>query len=178
MIPQSRREICPLYLRHYSPKVMRANSFLRRSRSLGSVVSESRFASAKNRSFSLSFDSRPASIKSTRTRLALVFRILAIACTCLAMRCGSETLCRTAFSILAITVILHHYAPLCTTAGARGPALHLTYSYPPVHCAAHPVIEFRVLLLRLRHQPSATRSPIARTHPLRQRNPRSDLRRA
>jgi hypothetical protein len=39
---------------------------------------------------------------------------LAIACTCLAMRLGIVTLCRTAFSDLAIPNILHHLAPQCT----------------------------------------------------------------
>jgi hypothetical protein len=39
---------------------------------------------------------------------------LAIARTCLAMRVGIVTLCRTAFSDLAISIILHHLAPQCT----------------------------------------------------------------
>ena len=76
----------------HEPKVMRASSFLSFSRSAGSGDSVRRLARAKKRSRSASLEARPASIKSTRTRLALVFSVLARALTLLATRCGSETL--------------------------------------------------------------------------------------
>lgn len=115
MLAQGRWKIIPLNLRHQAPNVMRASSFLIRRRSAGSVESDNRFASAKNLSFSDALDSRPASIKSTRTRFALVFRVFAMTRTCLARRAGRETLWRTAFSVLAMSQFytsLHHSAPL------------------------------------------------------------------
>ncbi|MGB9459953.1 MAG: hypothetical protein WCA94_03570, partial [Candidatus Acidiferrum sp.] len=111
MLTQSRREIRPLNFRHHSPKVIRASSFFKLSCSTGSLDSVSRVVKAKNRSFSASFDARPVSIKSTSTRLALVFSVLASAFTRFAIRAGIDTLCRTAFSVLAMP----HLTPLCTT---------------------------------------------------------------
>src|SRR6266851_8168988 len=98
----------------HEPKVMRASSFLSFSRSAGSGDSVRRLARAKKRCFSASLEARPASIKSTRTRLALVFSVLARALTRLATRGGSETLWRTDLSVLAMSAFytnLHQYAP-------------------------------------------------------------------
>ncbi len=77
VLAQSRRQIRPLNLRHHSPKVIRASSLFKRSRSAGSVDSVSWVVNEKNRSFSASLDARPVSIKSTSTRLALVFLVFA-----------------------------------------------------------------------------------------------------
>ena len=96
------RKIRPLDLGHHSPKVMRASSFLICCRSFESVDSERRFANAKKRCFSASLEWSPASIKSTRTRFALVFRLFARARMCLAIREGRDTLCLTTFSVVAI----------------------------------------------------------------------------
>src|SRR5258708_23442348 len=95
----------------HAPKVMRASSFLSFSRSAGSGDSVRRLASAKNRSFSASLEARPASVRSTRTRFALVFSVLARDLTLGATRVGSETLWRTDLSTLAIT---RHSTPVCT----------------------------------------------------------------
>ena len=74
---------------------MRASSSWRRLRSAGSVVSANRSVSSKKRSCWACLVCRPVSIRSTRTRLAVVWRVSARARTRLAMRDGSETLCRT-----------------------------------------------------------------------------------
>src|SRR5260370_15374269 len=121
-----------LNLRHHSPKVIRASSFFSFARSVGSADSLSRFARAKNRSFSDSLDARPASIKSTSTRLALVFSVLASAFTCFATLVGSETLCRTDFSVFPITAFyttLHHNAP--ATLGTAAPRFNQPSVLPP-----------------------------------------------
>src|SRR5260370_37022822 len=96
----------------HGQKVMGASSFLSFSRSVGSGDSVRRLASAKKRFRSASLEARPASIKSTRTRLALVFSVLARALTLLATRGGSETLWRTDLSVLAISAFytqMHHH---------------------------------------------------------------------
>src|SRR5260370_40070771 len=96
-----------------APKVMRASSFLSFSRSVGSGDSVRRLARAKKRCFSASLGARPASIKSARTRLALVFSVLARALTLLATRGGSETVWRTDLFALAISDFytkMHHNA--------------------------------------------------------------------
>jgi len=113
VLSQGPWKIGPLDFRHYSPNVICANSFLIRCRSARSLDSDRRFASAKNRSFSDSFDSRPASIRSTITRLALALRVSAIRRTRLAMGTGSDTLCRTFFPFFGISLFyttLHHSA--------------------------------------------------------------------
>ena len=92
VLAEGKWKIRPLNLGHQSPKVMRASSSLIPCRSMGSSDSAIRLASAKNRRFSASLAWMPASIKSITTRLALVFRVLAIACTCFAMRCGRDML--------------------------------------------------------------------------------------
>jgi hypothetical protein len=92
MLAEIRWKIGPPNLRHQPPNVMRANSSFKRFRSEGSDDSVSRLTSEKNRSFSASLDCRPASIKSTSTRLALVFRVLANVRTRLAIPAGIETL--------------------------------------------------------------------------------------
>src|SRR5713226_4276032 len=97
----------------HAPTVKRASSILSFSRSVGYGGSVRRLASSKKRFRSGSLEARPASIKSTRTRLALVFSVLARALTLLATRGGSETLWRTDLSVLAMKVFytrLHHNA--------------------------------------------------------------------
>jgi hypothetical protein len=84
--------VSPLDLWPQSPNVMRTSSSLNRCHSVGSSDSVSRLAGEKKRSFSTFLASMPASIKSTTTRLALVLRVLAMACTCFAMYGGSEML--------------------------------------------------------------------------------------
>src|SRR6516165_1702977 len=88
MLAKTRWKIGPPNLRHQPPNVMRASSSFKRSRSAGSEDSVRRLTSNKNRSFSDSLDCSPASIKSTSTRLALVFRVLANVRTRLAMPAG------------------------------------------------------------------------------------------
>src|SRR6266567_6787363 len=122
-LAQSRRQIRALNLRLHSPKVIRASSLFKRSRSAGSVDSVSWVVNEKNRSFSASLDARPVSIKSTSTRLALVFSVFASAFTRFATRAGSETLCRTDFSVLAINssyTTLHHHASITPDVAALG----------------------------------------------------------
>jgi hypothetical protein len=92
MLTEHRWKIGPPNLRHQSPKVIRASSSFSRCRSTELEDSVSRFTSKKKRSFSASLDCRPASIKSTRTRLALVFLVLARARTRLAIPLGIERL--------------------------------------------------------------------------------------
>src|SRR5437867_880827 len=70
-------QVGPLDLRHHSPKVMRASSSLSRFCSAGLDERRSRSASSKNRFFSCCWPSRPASIRSTTTRFALVFFVFA-----------------------------------------------------------------------------------------------------
>src|SRR6266566_302226 len=123
VLAQSRRQIRPLNLRHHSPKVIRASLLFKRSRSAGLLDSVSWVVNEKNRSFSASLDARPVSIKSTSTRLALVFSVFASAFTRFATRAGSETLCRTDFSVLAINssyTTLHHHAPITPGTAAFG----------------------------------------------------------
>src|SRR2546428_5615866 len=92
MLAETRWKIGPPNLWHQPPNVMRASSSFKLSRSEGSDDSVSRLTSEKNRSFSASLDCRPASIKSTSTRLALVFRVLANVRTRFAIPAGIETL--------------------------------------------------------------------------------------
>src|SRR5207249_773601 len=92
MLAQTRWKISPPNLWHQLPNVIRASSSFKRSRSEGSDDSVSRLTSEKNRSFSASLDSRPASIKSTSTRFALVFCVFANVRTRLAIPAGIETL--------------------------------------------------------------------------------------
>src|SRR5262249_52686384 len=92
MLAETRWKISPPNLWHQPPKVIRASSSFKRSRSAGSEDSVRRLTSEKNRSFSDSFDCRGASIRSTSTRLALVFRVLANVRTRLAIPAGIETL--------------------------------------------------------------------------------------
>lgn len=92
MLAETRWKIGPPNLRHQPPNVIRASSSFTRSRSAASEDSVRRLTSKKNRSFSASLDCRPASIKSTSTRLALVFRVLANVRTRLAIPAGIETL--------------------------------------------------------------------------------------
>lgn len=79
-------------LPHYSPKMACASSSLSRSDSSGSEDSLNRRARARKRSLSDSLAWRPVSMRSTRTRLALNFRVFAIARTRFATTEGSETL--------------------------------------------------------------------------------------
>src|SRR5262249_54243061 len=101
VIAKGEGQIGPLDLRHQSPKVIRASSSLSRFCSAGLDERASRSASSKNRFFSCSWPSRPASIKSTTTRFTLVFLVFANAFTRRATRGGRLMLWRTAFSRLA-----------------------------------------------------------------------------
>jgi len=92
VLPENRRKIGPPNPRHQSPNVSRASSSFNRRRSAASRDSVSLSTSEKKRSFSASLDWRPASIKSTSTRLALVFFVLASARTRLAIPVGMDTL--------------------------------------------------------------------------------------
>src|SRR5207253_11479406 len=92
VLTETRWKVGPPNLRHQSPNVIRSSSSFNRWRSPESRDSVSRFTSKKNRSFSLSLDCSPASIKSTSTRLALVFLVLAKARTRLAIPVGIDTL--------------------------------------------------------------------------------------
>src|SRR5438309_8911863 len=105
MVAERFWQVRPLDLRHYLPKVIRASSRFKLSRSWGSRHSLSWSASVKNRVFSACFDSNPAWIRSTSTRFALVFCVFASPRTRRAIRSGMETLCRTTFSICGIVVI-------------------------------------------------------------------------
>ena len=95
----------------YCPKVSRASSCLMRCLSSVSVEALSWSASSKNLRLSASLDSKPDSIRSTRTRFALVCCLFARAFTCFASRLGSETLCRSGFSTVAIS---QQYTPQYT----------------------------------------------------------------
>src|SRR5919109_407545 len=92
MLAETRWKIGPPNLGHQPPNVIRASSSFKRSRSAESDDSVSRLTSERNRSFSACLACRPASIKSTSTRLALVFLVFANVRTRLAIPAGIETL--------------------------------------------------------------------------------------
>ena len=89
-------------LRHQSPNVRRANSSLIRSRTAGSLALVSRSASLRNRSRSASWASRPPSINSAMTRLALAFFARASALTLRATPAERVTLCRNGLAVLRL----------------------------------------------------------------------------
>lgn len=123
MIPQRDRQAGPLNPRHHSPKVMRANSSLRRLCSPGSRVCAKRSASSRKCFLSCSRASRPDSISSTRIRLALVRLDLASDLTRRAVPGGRLTLWRTGLSTVDIAqgyTKAHHSAPEGRNAGAAG----------------------------------------------------------
>src|SRR5882724_6167401 len=99
---------------------MRASSFLILRRSAGSVDCTSWLVREKKYSFSASLERRPASMRSTRTRLALALRFCARRRTRVAVLNGNETLWRTDFPELLMLSILHHFAPKCTTGRSGG----------------------------------------------------------
>ena len=67
------------------------------------MVSVSCWQSQRISLFCESFDSNPASIRSTSTRFALVFCVFASDRTRFAIRPGIDTLCRTDFSVSDIS---------------------------------------------------------------------------
>ena len=119
MFPEGFRKPRPLDAWHYSPKMSCASSSLSRSDSLASEDSLKRRARARKRSLSPSLVLRPSSMRSTSTRLALVFRVLASARTRFATRVGRETLWRTDDSVRFIRHNLHHFASVRTIDGGE-----------------------------------------------------------
>src|SRR6266540_346586 len=115
-------QVGPLDLRHHSPKVMRASSSLSRFCSAGLDERCSRSASSKNRFFSRCWPSKPASIRSTTMRFALVFFVFASAFTRRATRGGRLMLWRMGFSTFGMNFRLHHLASECTGRSSKGPA--------------------------------------------------------
>src|ERR1039458_8854408 len=101
----------------YSPKVIRANSFLIADNSVWSSVARSRSASSKKRRFSASLASIPAAIRSSMTQFALQFWRLAIFWIFWFSVPERATLLRTALDVDFVTAmnpILHRFTPLRT----------------------------------------------------------------
>ena|SRR5438477_3690558 len=113
MIADRRRQMRPGFdLRHYSPKTKRPSSSPSCLDSIGSFEARKRSASSKKAFSFCLLASIPNSINSTRTRLSLSRRRLAIDSTCLASGFGRVTLRRTCFVIAM--------APLYTVMVQRG----------------------------------------------------------
>src|SRR5271165_1811384 len=138
----------------HSPKVIRANSLLIADNSVWSSVVRSRSASSKNRRFSASLASRPFSIRSSITRLALQLWRLAILWILRSSSPGSATLRRTGLLVvfegatnLSYTN-LHHVAPLSINSRVPRPRFfdqphicrrHANVGHPPACCGVHSV---------------------------------------
>ncbi len=110
-------------LRHQPPKTIRPNSSPKRFAISGSFASRNRSASSKNSCCCRPSISMPFSINSTNIRVALSFRVFAIARSCVATWTGRLTVWHTVFCSAPI-------ARLCTVNAGLEPTRRADVSHP------------------------------------------------